>query len=86
MVDITKANTEIIDNAINEDNFNEALSLLQDAIGGIGYTGDVAGVHFSGQEMDEDANLIEWRDKSKRLQIIQDYLKTEDSYSKLKNK
>lgn len=77
-VDVSKVSSDIMDKAINEDYFNEAISLLQDTIGGKGYPGDVAGVHFSGFERNEEDNsIIDWKDKSKRRKLIEDYLAAE---------
>jgi hypothetical protein len=64
-----------------EDFFNEALVLVQEFIGQP--DGGIAGIHFSGFEDDERGQVKDWHDKSKRRQLILDYLKTEDSYEAL---
>jgi len=64
--------------AIAENDFNEAIRIVQDAIDQD--DGGVASVHFSGFEDDEDGNIIAWNKKEDRRQIIIDYLKTEDAY------
>jgi hypothetical protein len=67
----------VIQKAINEDDFNKAISMLQNAIKP-GYPGDSAGIYFSEYDMDEHGNIEEWNDKSKRAEIIKGYIKNED--------
>ena len=77
---INKATNEVIQKAVNEDSFNEALCIVQEAIGQD--DGRVASIHFSGNDKDEDGNIILWKDKSKRMQVLNEYLKSEQLYSR----
>ena len=76
---ITKKIHELTDDvkqkAIQEDDFDVAIAIIQNAIGQP--YGDIASVHFSDFEHDSDTD---WDDKKNRLKIIEDYLQAELSY------
>lgn len=71
---------DAMERVINEDNFNDAIFLVQTEIGQD--DGGTAGIHFSGYDEDENGDILDWKEKDKRRQIIKDYLETEDVYYK----
>lgn len=81
---------QFILNIAENDDFTEALTDVQEAIGQD--DGGVASVHFSGFEQDEDGNIIVWNKKEeetdldllvRRSLIIQSYIETERAYDGL---
>lgn len=65
-----------IGEAIKEDDFNEAIRTLQDAIGQT--SGDDAGIFFSDFEEDENGNILAWNEKENRFKLVIEYLLFED--------
>jgi len=79
MINTKNISNTHIQRIIENDNFNDAIAEVQNLIGQS--DGGVASIHFSGMPMDENGDITEWLNKSKRQSIIEQYIQAEESYS-----